>query len=174
MINHTRTTLLNVPAAVAPDSVYISPDFLPIQVPKALLRIYDIILSPTTADKPRSDLLNTYMRLLHVADYEPFTLLPDPRITYIPDDRQKFFNQSDTSITTDFARLWNLVRSAVNTLEEQNTSLFRPLENYKQYPNLMSELQDIWNNDLAGIGRLTAAILALSYRFGDLNNDNAS
>ena len=171
MVNHVRTVLLNVVAQVAPDDTYISPSFRPIIVPRELLRLYDIILSPLSDDDVRSQRINTLMRLLHVADYEPFTLLPDHRITYDPTDQEEFFDTTlDSSTTIDFERLLNLVRSAINELDAQNESLFRPITKYPQYPDLMTYLYNIWNNDLAGIGRLTAAILGLSYRFDDLNS----
>jgi hypothetical protein len=170
MVNHMRTVLLNVPAGAAPDDVYISPAFRPIIVPKTLVRLYDVLLSPNTRAEVRAQRVNTYMRLLHVADYEPFTLLPDDRLTYDPTDQEDFFDTTlDSSTTIDFDQLLNLVRAAVNDLDAQNRSLFRPVSGYPDEPNLMTSLRNIWNNDLAGIGRLTAAILGLAYRFDDLN-----
>jgi hypothetical protein len=170
MVNHMRTVLLNATSGAAPNDVYISPTFRPIIVPRKLLRIYDIILSPLTRNEVRAQRINTFMRLLHVADYEPFTLLPDPRLTYDPTDQEGFFDTlADSSTTINFEQLLNLVRSAVNTLSAQNSNLFRPINKYPDYPELMENLRDIWNNDLAAIGRLTAAILALGYRFDDLN-----
>jgi hypothetical protein len=170
MVNHMRTVLFNVSARQAPDAVYISPYFRPVEVPRELLRIYDVLLSPQAVDSVRSERMNTFMRLLHVADYEPFTLMPDSRITYDPTSQGEFFSTTvDSSSEIDYDRLLNLARSAVNTLDAQNLSLFRPVSGYPQYPNLMNALRDIWNNDLVAIGRLTAAILALGYRFDDLN-----
>jgi hypothetical protein len=111
------------------------------------------------------------MRLLHVADYEPFTLIPDERITYDPTSQEDFFDTTvDSSTTIDFDRLLNLTRAEINDLDAQNKSLFRPITRYPQYPDLMTDLRNIWNNDLAGIGRQTAAILGLAYRFNDLNS----
>jgi len=171
MVNHMRTVLLNVTSEVAPDSTYIPPNFRPILVPRELVRIYDVLLSPLTEDTVRAQRVNTFMRLLHVADYEPYTLLPDKRLTYDPTDQAEFFDTTvDSSATIDYDRLMNLVRSAVNDLDAQNKSLFRPITRYPEYPDLMTSLRNIWNNDLAGIGRLTAAILGLAYRFDDLNS----
>ena len=171
MVNHIRTLLLNVTADVAPDDVYISPAFRPIIVPGELVRLYDVVLSPNTRPEVRAQRVNTFMRLLHVADHEPFTLLPDERLTYDPTDQELFFDTTlDSSTTIDFEKLLNLVRSAVNELDAENKSLFRPITKYPEFPDLMTSLRNIWNNDLAGIGRLTAAILGLAYRFDDLNS----
>jgi hypothetical protein len=169
MVNHMRTVLLNVTANMAPDDVYISPMFRPILVPQYFQRIYNVILSPQMGAAPRAARINTFMRLLHVADYEPFTLLPDRRITYDPTDQSAFFDSAvDPSATIDFERLLNLVRSESNILDSTNQGLFRPVSDYS--PALMENLRDLWNNDLAAIGRLTAAILALGYQFDDLNS----
>jgi hypothetical protein len=169
MVNHMRTVLLNVTADMAPDDVYISPTFRPIIVPRYLQRIYNVILSPQMPAAPRAARINTFMRLLHVADYEPFTLLPDRRLTYDPTDQSAFFDSvADPSATIDFERLFNLVRSEATTLDSTNEGLFRPVSNYP--PTLMENLRDLWNNDLAAIGRLTAGILALGYQFDDLNS----
>lgn len=140
-------------------------------VPRELVQLYDVLLSPLASDAVRSQRVNTFMRLLHVADYEPYTLLPDARITYDPTTQVGFFDvTADSSATINFDTLLNLTRTSINTLDVENKSLFRPITKYPQYPDLMTSLRVIWNNDLAGIGRLTAAILGLAYRFDDLNS----
>lgn len=168
MVNHMRTALLNVTASQAPDDVYISPSFRPVIVPQYLARIYNVILSPSMVNAKRAKYVNTYMRLLHVADYEPFTLLPDPRITYEREEQDRFFSEAaDTSTRIDFEQLLNLMLSAEHTLNAGNYSLFTPVTNY---PDVMEQLRSIWNNDLTGIGRLTAGILAFGYQLDDLND----
>lgn len=171
MVNHIRTALLNVASAQAPDAVYISPSFRPVEVPTALARIYDVVLSPNASDEERAYRVNTFMRLLHAADYESYVLLPDARITYDPTSQEDFFStDDDPSSAINFSQLLSRVRAAVDGLEVENYGLFRPVSKYPANPDLMSNLRGIWNNDLSGIGRLTAAILALAYRLDDLNN----
>jgi hypothetical protein len=166
MVNHLRTVLLNVTAAVAPDAVYIDPAFRPILVPDWLRRLQQLIL-PYTADASRQSFqLATIMRLLHAADYERFVLLPDTRVTYRPVDDSAFFGTtSDPTVDIDFDRLYQQVQNEISEINRQRQDLFRSLADY---PMVAEELRQIWNSDLIHIGRLTGAILALGYQLDAL------
>jgi len=167
MVNHLRTVLLNVTAAVAPDDIYIDPTFRPVVVPFWLRRLQQIVL-PYAADASHQAFqLATIMRLLHAADYEQFVLLPDPRITYQPVDDTEFFSTDDPTVTIDFSRLYRQVSSEILEINRQKQDLFRQLVGY---PTVADDLRKIWNSDLVYIGRLTGAILALGYQLDALRN----
>lgn len=168
MVNHLRTVLLNVTAAVAPDAIYIDPTFRPVVVPLWLRRLQQLVLPYTTDASRQAFQLATLMRLLHAADYEQFVLLPDPRVTYLPVDDTEFFSTTDDpTATIDFERLYQQVASEVVEINRQREDLFRQLV---RYPSVAAELRKIWNSDLVYIGRLTGAILALGYQLDALRN----
>ena len=165
MVNHVRTVLLNVTAAKAPDSVYISPVFRPVVIPQELQRLQKLLLAASTGEA-ESQRINTFMRLLHAADFEHYVLLPDARITYTVAGQQDFFAAAvDSSTVIDFAQLYSLVQTELQDLDQNRQSLYAPV---LDYPDVMAELQDLWNGSIAIIDRLTAAILALAYRLDAL------
>jgi len=165
MVNHVRTVLLNVTAAKAPDSVYVSPVFRPVVVPQELQRLHKLLLSAST-EEDEAQRLNTLMRLLHAADFEHYVLLPDARITYTAASQQDFFAAADDSSTAiDFSQLYSLVQTEVQNLDQNRQGLFLPA---LRYPDVMAELRDLWNGSIAVIDRLTAAILALAFRLDAL------
>ena len=166
MVNHIRTVLLNVTAAVAPDSVYIDPAFRPVTVPYWLLGLYKLVLPFPNDDDRQAAQLATIMRLLHAADYEQFTLLPDTRITYAPVSDEEFFSTTDDpSAAIDFSRLYDQTQTAIAEINRRKMDLFAPV---LRYPAVNGELRQIWNNDLVHIGRLTGAILAMAYQLDNL------
>lgn len=168
MVNHLRTVLLNVTAAVAPDAVYIDPAFRPVIVPYWLRRLQQLILPYTADASHQSFQLATVLRLLHAADYERFVLLPDARLTYQPVDDTAFFDTTDDpAAATDFDALYRQVQSEIIEINRRKQDLFAPLV---RYPTVADELRKIWNSDLTHIGRLTGAILALGYRLDALRN----
>jgi len=164
MVNHIRTVLLNVTAAKAPDAIYISPVFRPVIIPQQLQRLHALLFSASTTEA-EVQRLNTFMRLLHAANYEEYVLLPDSRITYTVADQQDFFSVTALSTAVDFSQLYSLAQTETQDLEQKRQSLFQPVLGY---PNMMTKLRELWNGSVAITDRLAAAILALAYQLDAL------
>jgi hypothetical protein len=88
MINHGRTLLLNRAGDARPDSTYfledyVPADFRPVELPDALLRVYEALIGEAADDAYANFQVWIILRAIHATEYASALTDLDPRITYL-------------------------------------------------------------------------------------------
>lgn len=106
MINHVRTLLLNRTARAGglasdtPGAEYVPADYTPIRVPPALDDVRRAFLPDGLSSYQINFRLLGLMKLLHMPELEKYTLLLDPRYTYVFADNHMAALR-DAAVTVD-------------------------------------------------------------------------
>jgi len=105
MINHIRTLLLNQPSSAAvsdsfPGEEYVPPNFVPITLTPDLSKIRDILFGQRPDRAMLNYRLRQYMNLLHSDKFlNQYTVVLDPRITYLPFNDPLFVQPSRYNVS---------------------------------------------------------------------------
>jgi len=91
--NYVRTLLLNQASGYADTLAeeYVSPDFLPRELPAAFTKIRSVLFGGTPDRQMLNFRLYQLMQVLHATELVEYVTQDDARITYLPFDRDELF-----------------------------------------------------------------------------------